>query len=70
MDETNDTKWNANKILTSNSSQLNADDPIDANTKVVERENVDDDKDFSRAVTADDSHNGKMSPNKEISLNI
>ena len=67
MDETNDTKWNANKILTSNSSQLNADDPIDANTKVVERENVDDDKDFSRAVTADDSHNGEMSPNKDSS---
>ena len=67
LDEANDTIWNANKILTTNSSQSNADDPIDDKKKVAERENVDDDKDFSSTVTADDSNNGKMSPNKDSS---
>ena len=53
--------------MTSNLSQSNAEDPIDANKKGAERENVDDEKNFCRAVNADDSNDEKMPPNKDSS---
>ena len=67
VDEANNTKWDANKILTSNSSQSKADDPIDGHKKVADREKVDEDKDFCRTIEADDNKNDKMSPNKDSS---
>ena len=67
VDEANNTKRNANKIFTCNLSQSNADDQIDTNKKITERENVEDEKEFCQAVTADDSKNEKMAPNKDSS---
>ena len=70
VDEANNTKWSANKIFTGNLSQSNADDQNDANKKITERENVEDEKEFCRSVTADDSKNEKMAPNKDSSRYI